>query len=61
MRVFTTPKGLMVVVNILTNLAYHNHKISIFGGARLRPNIHIKDMVNAYLCLLKSTYGAYCR
>ena len=37
-----------VVVNILTNLAFHKRKISIFGGNQLRPNIHIKDMIRAY-------------
>jgi nucleoside-diphosphate-sugar epimerase len=38
-----------VVVNILTNLAYHKRKITVYGGEQLRPNIHIKDMVNVYL------------
>ncbi|MFC1665006.1 NAD-dependent epimerase/dehydratase family protein [Pseudomonadota bacterium] len=41
-----------VVVNILTNLAYHKREISVFGGSQLRPNIHIKDMVEAYRVLL---------
>ena len=31
------------MVNILTNLAYHNRHIKVFGGDQLRPNIHIKD------------------
>lgn len=39
-------------VNILTMHAYFNKKIKVFGGAQLRPNIHIGDMVNAYLCCL---------
>jgi nucleoside-diphosphate-sugar epimerase len=43
-----------VVVNILTNLAYHKREISIFGGDQLRPNIHIKDMVEAYMVLLNA-------
>ena len=43
-----------VVVNILTNLAYHKRKISVYGGEQLRPNIHIKDMVRAYEVLLKA-------
>ncbi|NBU98385.1 MAG: NAD-dependent epimerase/dehydratase family protein [Spirochaetia bacterium] len=43
-----------VVVNILTNLAYHKREISVFGGAQLRPNIHIEDMVDAYILLLES-------
>lgn len=41
-----------VVVNILTAHALVNRKIRIFGGAQLRPNIHVKDMVRAYLALL---------
>ena len=43
-----------LVVNILTNFAYHKKKIKIFGGTQLRPNIHISDMVDSYICLLKS-------
>ncbi len=41
-----------VIVNILTNNAYHNGKIKIIGGKQLRPNIHIDDMVNAYLTVI---------
>jgi|TARA_Y100000389_G_C17392882_1_gene480898 nucleoside-diphosphate-sugar epimerase len=43
-----------VVVNILSNLAFHNRKITVFGGNQLRPNIHIKDMVNIYLKVIKA-------
>ena len=43
-----------LVVNILTNHAFHNRKIKVFGGEQLRPNIHIKDMVDTYLHLLNS-------
>ena len=32
----------------MTNLAYHNRKITVFGGEQMRPNIHIKDMVRFY-------------
>jgi nucleoside-diphosphate-sugar epimerase len=49
---YSPRQRLDVVVNILTNLAFHNRKISIYGGAQLRPNIHIRDMVDAYLALL---------
>ncbi len=41
-----------VVVNILTNLAYHTGKIKVMGGSQMRPNIHIDDMVRAYLHFL---------
>ncbi len=44
-----------LVVNILTNLAYNRGSISVFGGTQLRPNIHIKDMVNAYLQIIQTT------
>ena len=43
-----------VVVNILTNLAFHKRKIKVFGGEQLRPNIHIQDMVNIYMEVLKA-------
>ena len=43
-----------VVVNILTNLAYHKRAITIFGGKQLRPNIHIKDMARAYEILIEA-------
>ena len=49
---YSPRQRLDVVVNILTNLAYHKREISVFGGNQLRPNIHIKDMVNAYIVLL---------
>ena len=51
---YSPRQRLDVVVNILTNLAYHKREISIFGGDQLRPNIHIADMVEAYMVLLKS-------
>jgi len=41
-----------VIVNILTNHAVNKGRIKIFGGEQKRPNIHIKDMVQAYLVLL---------
>jgi nucleoside-diphosphate-sugar epimerase len=49
---YSTRQRLDVVVNILTNLAYHKREISVFGGSQLRPNIHISDRVEAYLTLL---------
>jgi len=43
-----------LVVNILTNHAFHNRTIKVFGGDQLRPNIHIDDMVDSYLAVLKA-------
>ena len=43
-----------VVVNILTNLAFNTGKIKIMGGKQLRPNIHIRDMVRAYVDVLQA-------
>ena len=43
-----------VVVNILTNLAYHKREIKIFGGSQLRPNIHINDMVKSYEVIINA-------
>jgi nucleoside-diphosphate-sugar epimerase len=51
---YSPRQRLDVVVNILTNLAYHKREISVFGGDQLRPNIHIADMVDAYMVLLKA-------
>jgi nucleoside-diphosphate-sugar epimerase len=50
---FAPRQRLDVVVNILTNLAYHHKKIRVMGGEQMRPNIHIDDMVDAYLHVLK--------
>ena len=43
-----------LVVNILTNHAFHNREIKVFGGDQLRPNVHIDDMVNSYLTILNA-------
>ena len=51
---YSPRQRLDVVVNILTNLAYHKRKISVFGGSQLRPNINIKDMVKAYEVLINA-------
>jgi nucleoside-diphosphate-sugar epimerase len=42
-----------LVVNILTNQAVHRGRITVLGGSQMRPNIHIDDMVNAYLLMLQ--------
>ncbi len=43
-----------LVVNILTNHAFHNKEIKVFGGDQLRPNVHINDMVDSYLAVLEA-------
>jgi nucleoside-diphosphate-sugar epimerase len=40
-------------VNILTNHAVNAGKITVFGGAQKRPNLHVQDMCDLYLMLLK--------
>lgn len=51
---YSPRQRLDVVVNIMTNLAYHKKKITVFGGSQLRPNIYIGDMVRAYMYILNS-------
>ena len=47
-----------VVVNILSNFAYHTGKIRVFGGAQKRPNIHVEDMTDLYCFMLQQTDAA---
>ena len=51
---YSPRQRLDLVVNILTNLAYHKREITVFGGKQLRPNIHILDMVRAYEIVINS-------
>ena len=50
---YSTRQRLDLSVNILTNHAVNRGKITVFGGTQMRPNIHIKDMVDLYTKLLK--------
>jgi nucleoside-diphosphate-sugar epimerase len=43
-----------LTVNILTNHAYNNKIIKVFGGEQFRPNIHIIDMCRVYETLINS-------
>ncbi len=52
---YSPRQRLDVVVNILTNLAYHKREITVFGGEQLRPNIHIQDMVESYISVLNAS------
>lgn len=40
-------------VNILTNHAVNNGRITVFGGDQRRPNLHIQDMCDLYKILLE--------
>jgi len=44
-------------VNILTNHAVNKGSITVFGGEQRRPNLHIGDMVDAYMMLLSIDGG----
>tara|TARA_R110000796_G_scaffold105458_5_gene215506 strand:+ start:145 stop:1149 length:1005 start_codon:yes stop_codon:yes gene_type:complete len=50
---YSPRQRLDVSVNILTNHAVNNGKITVFGGSQLRPNLHIKDYID--LCCLLLT------
>lgn len=47
-----------LTVNILTNHAINNGRITVFGGDQLRPNIHVEDMTDLYLMLLEQPDAA---
>lgn len=42
-----------LTVNILTSHAVNTGKITIFGGKQKRPNIHIDDMADLYVDMLR--------
>lgn len=42
-----------LTVNILTNLAVNTGRITVFGGAQKRPNIHIEDVTDLYVQALE--------
>ena len=51
---YSPRQRLDVIVNILTSDAVNKGEINVFGGEQKRPNIHIDDMVDSYLCLLSA-------
>ncbi len=48
-----------LTVNILTNHAINNGKITVFGGTQTRPNIHIEDMTDLYVQCLAWPRGSF--
>ncbi len=43
-------------VNILTNHAVNKGVITVFGGNQMRPNLHVEDMVDAYVLMLQAPH-----
>ena len=43
------------VVNMLTMQAVKNKKITVLGGDQYRPNVHIDDLINAYLFFIDNS------
>lgn len=52
---YSPRQRLDVIVNILTNHAVSRGRIKVFGGDQKRPNIHIEDMTDLYVQLLKES------
>ncbi|RCJ22993.1 UDP-glucose 4-epimerase [Nostoc sp. ATCC 43529] len=46
---YSPRQRLDLVVNIFTNQAINNGKITVFGGDNKRPSLHIQDMAQLYL------------
>lgn len=49
---YSPRQRLDLIVNILTTQAVHTGEIPVFGGSQYRPNLHVRDMVRAYLYAL---------
>lgn len=50
---YSTRLRLDLTVNILTNHALNNRKITVFGGKQMRPNIHMDDVCDLYIQSLR--------
>jgi len=50
---YSPRQRLDLTVNILTNHAINNRRITVFGGTQLRPNFHVEDMADLYLQVLR--------
>lgn len=49
---YSKRQRLDLAVNILTNHAVNRNVITVFGGEQFRPNLHVSDMVDAYIHVL---------
>lgn len=54
---YSPRQRLDLIVNLLTFKAYYEGKIVIEGGERVRPHVHVDDMVRAYMKLLTADSG----
>ena len=50
---YSPRQRLDLTVNILTNHAINNRRITVFGGTQLRPNFHVEDMAELYIQVLQ--------
>jgi nucleoside-diphosphate-sugar epimerase len=57
---FSPRMRLDLSVNMLTMQAHTAKRITVFGGKQVRPNIHVDDLVAAYLHLLKADVPSGC-
>ena len=51
---FSPRMRLDLTVNLLTFQALKKKKITVFGGKQKRPNVHIDDIINAYIFFIKN-------
>jgi nucleoside-diphosphate-sugar epimerase len=50
---YSPRQRLDLTVNILTTLAIQTGRITVFGGKQMRPNVHIDDLCDLYVQLLR--------
>ena len=43
-----------LVVNTMSKFAYFNNKIDVYGGNQLRPNIHVDDVADGIISIIKT-------
>ncbi len=53
---YSSSMRLDVAVNALSFSALNEKKIKVFGGRQIRPNLTMKDMINAYKFFLKKKF-----
>jgi nucleoside-diphosphate-sugar epimerase len=57
---YSSRMRLDLTVNVLTFNALKYGLIKVFGGEQIRPNLHIDDMIRAYVFFIEKTYtGIY--